>query len=233
MNEFAHPQQAEAGQTASAGDLRAWEALFERAVENDGPSDDGSHDMGHIRRVWRIAQHIAAELNEPVDRLVLLAAAYFHDIVALEKNDPRRSQSSRMAAECARAMLMQLAFPSGRLDAVCHAIEAHSFSAGIAPRSIEAKILQDADRLDTLGAIGLARIFYVGGRIGTKLFDDDDPLAVNRKYDDRRFILDHFHTKILRLPEMMNTEGGRNIAEERIMFIRQFLDRFMEESGII
>lgn len=232
MNDIAPSQMAKGADAILADDLHSWEALFVRAIENDGPADDGSHDVGHIKRVWHVAQHIAANESEPVDRLVLLASAYFHDIVSLEKNDPRRSRSSRMAAAHAKVILQQLAFPAERLDAVCHAIEAHSFSAGIEALSIEAKILQDADRLDTLGAIGLARIFYVGGRIGTKLFDDHDPLAIHREHDDRRYILDHFHTKILRLPEMMNTESGRIMAGERVRFIRQFLHRLMEEASI-
>lgn len=232
MNEIAQTDQAEMADAVAADELRAWEVLFEKAVEKYGPADDGSHDIGHCRRVWHVAQLIAADITEPVDRLVLLAAAYFHDIVALEKSDPRRGWSSQMAAARARSILLQLRFPTRRLEAVCHAIEAHSFSAGIGARSIEAKILQDADRLDTLGAIGLARIFYVGGRIGTKLFDDRDPLAMDRNHDDRRFILDHFHTKVLRLPQMMNTPAGRAIANERTLFIQQFLNRLMEETGI-
>jgi uncharacterized protein len=112
-----------------------------------------------------------------------------------------------------------------------HAIEAHSYSARIPPQTIEAKILQDADRMETLGAIGLARIFYVGGRIGTKLFHETDPRALHRPLDDLSYSLDHFYTKILRLPERMDTAPGRAIARQRIEIIELFLQRLLEETG--
>lgn len=192
---------------------------------------DGSHDLGHCRRVWRMANRIADEVGEPVDRLVLLAAAYLHDIVALEKNDPRRAQASRLAAAKADDILDTLGFPAEKRDGVRHAIEAHSFSARIEPQTIEAKILQDADRMETLGAIGLARVFYVGGRIGTDLFHATDPLAYHRPLDDLRYSLDHFHTKILKLPDQMNTAPGRAIARERMQIVEAFLRCLHQEAG--
>lgn len=209
--------------------LDEWQWRLEAAVIGRGASDDGSHDIGHCRRVWRIARQIAGAMDEPVDLLVLIAAAYLHDIVSLEKNDPRRVEASCMAASEARSILSGLGFPPDKLDGVAHAIEAHSYSAGIAPLTVEARILQDADRMETLGAIGIARIFYVGGRIGTKLFDEDDPLAKTRPLDDLRFSLDHFYTKILTLAETMNTVPGRALAEERTRFIKEFLMVMLSE----
>ena len=208
--------------------LDEWQRRLEAVVIGRGVSD-GSHDIGHCRRVGRIARQIAGALDEPVDLLVLVAAAYLHDIVSLEKNDPRRAEASRMAASQSRNILSGLDFPRDKLDAVTHAIEGHSYSAGIAPRTIEAKILADADRMETLGAIGIARIFYVGGRIGTKLFNEDDPLAQNRPLDDLRFSLDHFYTKILTLAETMNTVPGRALADERTHFIKHFLSVMLSE----
>ncbi|MGF1621549.1 MAG: HD domain-containing protein, partial [Rhodomicrobiaceae bacterium] len=162
---------------------------------------------------------------------VLLAAAYLHDIVAFEKNDAQRADASRLAAEKSSVILTKLGFPPEKLDAVMHAVEAHSFSAQIQPRTIEAEILQDADRLDTLGAIGLARIFHVGGRIGAELFHEDDPLAQHRQLDDAAYSLDHFHTKILGLPDRMNTEPGRELARLRMHIIEQFLECLLAEIG--
>jgi uncharacterized protein len=209
--------------------LDEWQRRLEAAVIGRGPSGDGSHDIGHCRRVWLVARQIAADMDEPVDLLVLIAAAYLHDIISLEKNDPKRAEASRMAASEARIVLSALGFPDGKLDGVAHAIEAHSYSAGIAPLTAEARILQDADRMETLGAIGIARIFYVGGRIGTKLFDEDDPLAQNRPLDDLRFSLDHFYTKILTLAHSMNTAPGRTLAEERTRFVEEFLMVLLSE----
>jgi uncharacterized protein len=119
-----------------------WERRLEAVVIARSASNDGSHDIGHCRRVWRVARQIVGGLDEPVDLLVLIAAAYLHDIVSLEKNDPRRAEASRMAAGEARIILSGLDFPRDKLDAV----EAHSYSAKVAPLTVEAKILADADR---------------------------------------------------------------------------------------
>jgi uncharacterized protein len=210
--------------------LTDWQQKLE-AVLSVELQEDGSHDLGHCRRVWRLSSRIAAQLDEPADGLVLLPAAYLHDIVSFEKNDPRRPQASRFAAARADQILAELDFPAEKRVGVRHAIEAHSYSARIAPQTIEAKILQDADRMETLGAIGVARIFYVGGRIGTKLFHETDPRALHRPLDDLSYSLDHFYAKILRLPERMNTAPGRVIAQQRIEIVELFLQRLFEEMG--
>jgi len=120
-------------------------------------------------------------------------------------------------------------FPPERYAAVEHAIEAHSFSAGIAPQSPEAKIVQDADRLEALGAIGLARVFAVSGALGVALFDARDPFADSRDVDDKAFALDHFQTKLLRLPETMQTEVGRELARHNADFLIQFMAKLSAE----
>jgi uncharacterized protein len=94
---------------------------------------------------------------------------------------------------------------------------------------LEAQILQDADRLDALGAIGIARTFYVAGRMGSSLFHPDDPLARNRPLDDRAFSLDHFETKLFRIAETMNTRTGQRIAEERAALTRRFVSDLIAE----
>lgn len=109
-------------------------------------------------------------------------------------------------------------FPEDRLPAVSHAIEAHSFSAKISPTTIEAKIVQDADRLEALGAIGLARVFAVSGALGVALFDAEDPFAQRRVLDDRQYALDHFQTKLLQLPLTMQTNHGRYLAQHNADF---------------
>ena len=166
-----------------------WPTRFE-AILRDRLGPDGSHDIGHFRRVWRMVEEISAE--EGGDREVLVAAAWFHDLVNPPKHSPDRARASALSAEAAVPILLAEGYPEQKLPAVQHAITAHSFSAGITPETLEARILQDADRLDALGAIGIARTFYVAGRMGSSLFHPDDPLASNRTLDDRAFSLGPF-----------------------------------------
>lgn len=170
-------------------------------------------------------------IHHQADPLVVLTACYFHDIVSLPKNHPERSQSSRLTARKTRDILHRdfPDFPPDRFAAVEHAIEAHSFSAGIAPQSIEAKIVQDADRLEALGAIGLARVFAVSGGLGVALFDAEDPFADARPLDDRAFALDHFQTKLLRLPDTMQTDVGRDLAQHNADFLVHFMAKLSAE----
>lgn len=191
---------------------------------------DGAHDLGHLARVWANARLIA--LDEPqVDWAVLEAAVWFHDLVNLPKDSPERARASALSAEAAVAFLRADGFDPAKLPAVAHAIAAHSFSAGIAPETVEARILQDADRLEALGAIGLARMFVISGRMGGGIVDMDDPMALHRPLDDRRFALDHLEVKLFRLPETMQTRTGRAMAEERAEWMMSFRTRLLSEIG--
>lgn len=210
-------------------DLATWRPrLAALAANSDG--GDGAHDSAHLGRVWRNAQALL-EQHPEADALVVMAACYLHDLVNLPKNDPARDQASRRSAKLARHQLAWMNFPPERLDAVAHAIEAHSFSANIAAESLEAQIVQDADRLDGLGAVGLARMFYIAGRMGSGLAHPDDPLGTGREFDDRRYALDHIMVKLAKLPGMMQTAGGRALAEERLARLLAFREEFAAESG--
>lgn len=200
--------------------------LLPHALE---PSEDGAHDLSHLQRVWHNVQQI--QHKEGGDLEVLLAAVLLHDCVAVEKNSPLRSQASRLAAEKAAAILSQLNWPEHKNAAVAHAIEAHSFSANIAPTTLEAKILQDADRLDSLGMLGVARTFYIAGRMGSTLYDPQDPTATSREYDDKRFCLDHFQTKLLHLANGFQTPTGKRLAQLRHERLKRFMDEFIDEIG--
>ena len=206
-----------------------WQQRFESWLDEHHASEDSAHDISHFRRVWMTARKIM--IHHQADPLVVLTACYFHDIVSLPKNHPERSQSSRLAARKTRDILHRdfPDFPPDRFAAVEHAIEAHSFSAGIAPQSIEAKIVQDADRLEALGAIGLARVFAVSGALGVALFDAEDPFADARSLDDRAFALDHFQTKLLRLPDTMQTDVGRELAQHNADFLVHFMAKLSSE----
>ena len=195
----------------------------------DEPAD-GAHDLGHLARVWANARAIA--LDEPtVDWQVLEPAVWFHDLVNMAKDSPDRARASTLSAAAAVAFLRPDGFPEHKLAAVAHAIAAHSFSAGIAPETPEARILQDADRLEALGAMGLARMFLISGRMGGGIVDMDDPMALHRPLDDKRFALDHLEVKLLGLPATMQTRAGRAMAEERAEWMMSFRTRLLAEIG--
>ncbi|HDN2669890.1 TPA: phosphohydrolase [Klebsiella michiganensis] len=210
-------------------DLYHWQQRFEAWLSQYHGQEDAAHDISHFRRVWATAQQLAEETA--ADCLVILTACYFHDIVSLAKNHPERSRSSAMAAEKTLAILQSAFpdFPPERYAAVLHAIEAHSFSAAVAPQSEEAKIVQDADRLEALGAIGLARVFAVSGALNNSLFDARDPFADRRELDDKTYALDHFQCKLLRLPKTMQTEKGRAMAVHNARFLVQFMAKLSAE----
>jgi uncharacterized protein len=122
-------------------------------------------------------------------------------------------------------------FPAAKIPAVAHAIAAHSFSAAIPPNTLEAEILQDADRLEALGAIGIARMFHVGGAMGGLLFNAEDPMALHRPLDDKRFSLDHLEVKLFPIAETMRTAPGREMALSRVEWMRSFRSRLLRELG--
>jgi uncharacterized protein len=213
-------------------DLATWRPrLAALAAGTSGSADhDGAHDLAHLERVWRNAQALLAQHPE-ADALVVMAACYLHDLVNLPKNHPERDQASTRSAKLAVHQLAWMNFPPERLDAVAHAIAAHSFSANIPAETLEAKIVQDADRLDGLGAVGLARMFYIAGMMGSSLAHPDDPLGLAREFDDRRYALDHIMVKLAKLPGMMQTEAGRALAGERLARLLAFREEFAAEGG--
>ncbi|HDS1680217.1 TPA: HD domain-containing protein [Pseudomonas putida] len=191
---------------------------------------DGSHDLSHIHRVWVNAQRI--QRVEGGDLQVLLAATLLHDCVAVEKNSPLRGQASTLSANKAASILADLGWPSQRIEQVAHAVKAHSFSAGFEPRTPEARILQDSDRLDALGAVGIARCFYTAGRMGSALYDFENPAAQGREYRDTLYAIEHFQTKLLKLASGFTTGEGARLAAERHARLEVFLADFRDEVGV-
>lgn len=206
-----------------------WQAACEAHVLALGGLD-GAHDLGHLRRVWRQAQVIAMD-EAGVDRVVLQVSCFLHDLVNLPKNHSDRTAASRLSADAAVDWLGAQGFSAEKLPAVHHAIAAHSFSARIPADTPEAHILQDADRLEALGAIGIARMFHVAGAMGGALFDDADPMALGRALDDRAFALDHLQVKLFGLVDTMQTATGRAIATERAEWMASFRTRLLTEIG--
>ena len=189
---------------------------------------DSAHDLAHVKRVVKNARQLAIAENADLD--IVIPAAWLHDVVSLAKNDPNRAMASQLAADKACDILAELSYPEDHLSAVHHAIKAHSFSAGVKALSLEAKVVQDADRLDALGAIGLARCFMVSGALNRPLYHWQDPFAENRSLDDSQFCIDHFYQKLLTLTAKMNTDSARKIAAQRSAYMSDFLEQLASET---
>lgn len=206
--------------------MQTLRAKLRKAVQEQMPVDP-AHDLAHLDRVWGNAQAIACA--EGGDLRILLAASYLHDLVNLPKDARSRHKASTLSADAAAPILQSFGFEPSEISAARHAIIAHSFSGGVEPQSLEAMILRDADRLDALGAIGIARTFVVAGALGRPLYDPDDPFAKSRPLDDQRWSLDHWQVKLLHLARGMLTGTGRKLADRRVRVMVEFLGHLAEE----
>lgn len=186
-----------------------------------GPPRDAAHDLSHVLRVARLAGEIAAE--EGADVETCAAGALLHDLVYLPKNHPDSARSAALAAEQVPAWCAPCPALAAKAAAIAHCVAAHSFSGGVEPRTLEAKVVQDADRLEALGAIGIARTFATGASFGGGLWNPEDPWAERRELDDKAWSLDHFPKKLLKLAGAMHTVAGRRRAAAREAVLRDFL----------
>ncbi|HYD17922.1 MAG TPA: HD domain-containing protein [Patescibacteria group bacterium] len=207
--------------------LQKWDAVFAAKAEELYPSSDPSHDFLHIRRVVAAATRLAAK--EGADLNVVLPAAYFHDFVNVPKSDPRRAQASTLSADAAVEYLQGIGYPAAFLGAIAHAIKTHSFSANIPCETIEAKVVQDADRLDGLGAIGIARCFSTSAILGRPYYSEEDMLARARMPDDRAFAIDHFFVKLFKTAETLQTAAARAEGARRVAFMKDYLQQLERE----
>ncbi|MCA1667406.1 MAG: HD domain-containing protein [Thermomicrobia bacterium] len=216
-------------QRAEISDGTQWEARFATFLVSNQGTEDAAHDTSHIQRVVANARLLAEA--EGADRAVVLPAAWLHDCVIVPKDSPERTQASRLAAQAAGDFLRDAGYPARHIPAIEHAIAAHSFSARIAPQTREAQVVQDADRLDALGAIGIARTLMLGGAMGKPLYDAAEPFPTARTADDGENVLDHFFVKLLTLSETMQTRAGRAEAERRTAFMHDYLTHLAAEIG--
>ncbi|EBA14658.1 HD domain protein [Roseobacter sp. SK209-2-6] len=212
--------------------LKELQAKLRRVAEVQ-MAQDPAHDIPHLDRVWANAHRIALDENKDdpnrANLRVLVAGAYLHDLVNLPKDHPQRERASVLSAEKSESILGNLGYSADEIDAAKHVIEAHSFSAGIPPRSLEAEILRDADRLDALGAVGIARTFMVAGTIDRPFCDPNDPFAANRALDEKTWSIDHWHMKLLKLPGDMVTAKGEKIARKRARLMLAYLKQLAKE----
>ncbi len=205
------------------------QALRQAAIE--GMAADSAHDLAHLDRVWASCAAIS-QTEQGANTKVLMGAAYLHDLVNLPKDAPNRTEAATLAAQAAAPLLRGMGFSEREVAGAEHAICAHSFSANILPTTVEARILRDADRLDALGAIGIARTFAVSGALGRPLYAPQDPFAQSRALDDGQWALDHWPIKLFRLPEAMVTQAGRRLAQERVAEMRAFARTLAGELGV-
>ncbi len=191
------------------------------------PQGDSAHDIAHVERVVCTAKKIALKESAHMD--VVVAAAWLHDCVTVPKDSPLRSQASKLSAQSAAALLHSLGQEESMIKNVSHAIEAHSFSANIQPHTLEAKVVQDADRLDALGAIGVARCLLTGGSLGRSLYHTEDPFCLHREPQDMLYSIDHFYTKLFKITKTLNTESARKESVTRMDFMKAFLAQLESE----
>ncbi|MBQ4861869.1 HD domain-containing protein [Pseudoalteromonas sp. MMG013] len=192
-----------------------------------GTFADTAHDITHIERVVKVAKQLTEVEN--ADLSIVLPAAWLHDCVAVAKNHPDRAKASHMAADKAVVFLQSQGYDDTKLAAIHHAIVAHSFSANVTPMTLEAKIVQDADRMDALGAIGVSRCMKVGGAIARHLYHPEDPMCEYREADDKKYTLDHFFIKLLHIAAQMHTDAAKSEAAKRTAFMEDFLMKLKEE----
>jgi uncharacterized protein len=188
---------------------------------------DPSHDWAHILRVVSTAEKLAA--IEGAHREITVAAVLCHDLVNLPKDHPDRARASTLAAEEADPLLEQAQFTSGERERIRKAIVEHSYSRGLKPSSLEGAIVQDADRLDALGAIGILRCAAVNTLMKSQFYDPAEPVAKSRVLDDKKFMLDHYFVKLFKLPELMNTTAARHEAKKRVAVMENFLETLLGE----
>ncbi|MDF4574332.1 HD domain-containing protein [Vibrio parahaemolyticus] len=206
--------------------LSQFEPLFLEFMQQE-MQVDAAHDIEHVKRVVKTAKQLCDEEN--ADIAIVLPAAYLHDCFTYPKDHPNRKQSSAIAAKKAIAYLESIQCPQHYHDAIAHAIEAHSFSANIRPNTLEAQIVQDADRLDALGAIGVTRCIQVSTHFNAQLYNDNDMFAKERELNDKQFTVDHFQTKLFKIVDTMNTESAKLEANKRKAFMQTYLKQLHDE----
>lgn len=195
-----------------------------KALQNRDPA----HDFEHIMRVYKNAELIGRK--EGADMEILLPAVLLHDLIVYPKGSAKTSKSADDSADLAEKWLYGYGYPQNKIEKISYCIRTHSYSKRLVPLTLEGKILQDADRLDALGAIGIARTFSVGGSENRTFYNPSDPFwRSKRELNDREWTLDHFQTKLLKLKKSMHTKTARQIAKERSRFMEVFIRQMQKE----
>lgn len=191
--------------------------------------DTSGHSTDHIQRVVALAEQLATQRE--CDLFLIQAAAYLHDVT-----DDKLVADVPQAEADLRAFLIEIGLSAEEIRELQFIIEHVSFSRSLAGEkvelTIEAKIVQDADRLDAIGAMGIARTFYYGGFAGHKIYDPEIPPRENMTKEEYRInqtVLNHFYEKLLLLPDLLQTPMARELAKPRIEIMESFLAAFKTE----
>ncbi len=198
-----------------------------KEVEKRMAKNDPAHDFEHVLRVYRNSQRICK--TEKANSRLVLTAALLHDIVFFKKSDKRSKTSSTKSSIDAKKILQKYDYTENEVKMIVSAIETHSYSKDKTPKTLEGKILQDADRLDAIGAIGIARTFAVGGSENKSFYNKTDAFCLARKPNDQVWTVDHFYKKLLLLESKMNTKAAKIEAKHRTKIIKKFLTDLKKE----
>ena len=189
--------------------------------------NDPAHDFEHVMRVYNNAKKIAKKEN--ANQKLILSAALLHDIISYPKSSRRSKLSSIDSAKKSKVILKKYNFSKEEIIIISDAIAEHSFGQNKVPQTLEGKILQDADRLDALGAIGIARVFSTSGSLSRPFYNIDDPFCNKRNPNDNLWAIDHFFNKLLKLESIMNTKSGTIEAKKRTKVLKEFLKQLKDE----
>jgi uncharacterized protein len=202
--------------------------IIKRKVKKMLEGRDPAHDFYHIMRVYKNAKLIGRREGSNME--ILLTAVLLHDLVVYPKGSNKSFKSSDESADLAENILLSHGYPQDQINHISSCIRAHSYSKRFVPESLEGRILQDADRLDALGAIGIARTFSVGGSQNRTFYNANDPFCrSDRELDDIRWTLDHFQAKLLKLKDLMHTGTAKKIAQQRTKFMMLFIRQLQKE----
>ncbi len=203
-------------------------------------NEKSGHDIAHLERVMRLALHIQKE--EGGDRLIIGISAYLHDIHRLLENREHKFFSPKMSLPIVKDLLKSVDFPDREISKVLHCIEFHEeydfTPQGKTVSDLETLILQDADNLDAMGAIGIARAFMYAGHHGAVMWNPEVPLNPEALFEDAKSLDDastihHFYHNILKLCDNMNTSTAKSIAKDRQEFTQEYIERFFTEWDFI
>jgi uncharacterized protein len=185
-------------------------------------NNDISHDFGHACRVLGLAVKIAKEENADLD--VIIPAAIFHDVLVYKGTEKYDREHEDSAAFAGKILTKMKGYPKSKIEKVSYCISVCSFSRNIKPKSIEAMILQDADLLESTGAVAIMRTFGSSAPMHVSAFYDlKDPFSTKRKPDNSRYSLDLFFTRLLKVNERIHTRTARKIASRRKSFLKKFI----------